>query len=186
MMSDSLLRIERRMSEIQGRFEPRSISLSSKNVISATAPEAEEKIRKNVLKLEDTNGKKFSALLNEMIDGVATRQGVSPDLIRAVVRAESGGNPRAVSSKGALGLMQLMPGTARSLGVDALNPVENLEGGVRYLRSLAAKYGDLDRTLAAYNAGPGAVDRWHGVPPYPETRDYVQRIKKTLLNSPRN
>jgi soluble lytic murein transglycosylase-like protein len=95
-----------------------------------------------------------------------------------VVAVESGFRPDAVSPKGAQGLMQLMPGTARELGVkDTLNPQDNLDGGVRHLSGLLALYGgDLQRALAAYNAGAGAVARHGGLPPYRETRDYVRRV----------
>lgn len=119
--------------------------------------------------------------LNELIKLTAERHRVDPELVRAVIRAESNGNPQAVSSKGALGLMQLMPGTALELGVkDAFSPQENMEAGVRYLQSLLQRYnGDLDKALAAYNAGAGAVDRARGVPKYRETQEYVKKITKS-------
>jgi soluble lytic murein transglycosylase-like protein len=122
----------------------------------------------------------FGAELDAMIRAEAVRQGVNPDLVRAVVRQESGGRPDAVSSAGAIGLMQLMPGTARELGVNPHDPAQNLAGGVRYLKEMAARFGNLDQALAAYNAGPGAVQRFGGVPPYRETQDYVRRIRRTL------
>jgi soluble lytic murein transglycosylase len=110
--------------------------------------------------------------------GLAARQHrVPPALVKAVIAAESRFDPEAVSRKGAQGLMQLMPATADSLGVtDPLRPDENVDGGVRYLRTMIDRYGDLPRALAAYNAGPDAVDRHGGIPPYPETRDYVKRV----------
>jgi soluble lytic murein transglycosylase-like protein len=102
---------------------------------------------------------------------------VDPDLARAVMRMESGGNPNAVSRAGAIGLMQLMPGTARGLGVDPKDPERNLEGGIKYLSQLADKYnGDHVKTLAAYNAGPSRVDSYGGVPPFPETQRYVKNV----------
>jgi soluble lytic murein transglycosylase-like protein len=106
-----------------------------------------------------------------------------PDaFIRSVMKAESGFHADAVSPKGAIGLMQLMPGTAQELGVDAKNPHQNVEGGAEYLRELLAKYEDDPNqvllALAAYNAGPAAVDRYHGVPPYRETREYILRVLK--------
>lgn len=105
-------------------------------------------------------------------------QGVDSDFLHSVIRQESAGNAKAVSSAGARGLMQLMPGTAQQLGVkDSFSPEQNVHGGARYLRELLDRYhGDAIKALAAYNAGPGAVDRYHGVPPYRETRLYVQRI----------
>jgi len=108
----------------------------------------------------------------------ARRHGLDPALVMAVVGVESGFQTEAVSAKGAQGLMQLMPATARDLGVtNPFDPVSNLDGGSRYLSSLVARYdGDLTKALAAYNAGMGAVARHGGMPPYAETRDYVRKI----------
>ena len=122
----------------------------------------------------------FGAELDRMIEAESLRQGVAPDLVRAIVQVESGGRTDARSRAGAIGLMQLMPGTASMLGVDPEDPAQNLAGGVRYLRDMAAQFGDLDRTLAAYNAGPGAVRRFNGVPPYAETQNYIQSIRQIL------
>jgi soluble lytic murein transglycosylase-like protein len=110
----------------------------------------------------------------------ARRHGLDPDLVLAVVAVESAFRPDAVSPKGAQGLMQLMPRTAASLGVqDALDPAQNLDGGARHLRFLVDLYGgDLRQALAAYNAGQGAVKRHGGVPPYRETREYVKKVLK--------
>ena len=110
----------------------------------------------------------------------AERHGLDPALVLAVVGVESAFRPAAVSHKGAQGLMQLMPATARELGViDALDPAQNLDGGTRYLRQLVALYGgDLGKALAAYNAGPGAVRRHGGVPPYRETHHYIDKVLK--------
>ena len=115
-----------------------------------------------------------------IIKKAATSYGLDPALIKAVIRAESGGNPLAVSAKGALGLMQLMPGTAQELMVyDPLDPEENIWGGSRYLSQLMEMYnGDIISALAAYNAGPGTVNRYGGLPPYRETVNYVQRVLK--------
>jgi len=121
------------------------------------------------------NASRFDSIVQEH----ASRQALRPELVRAVIQVESGYNPRATSPKGAMGLMQLMPGTARDLGVrDPYDPEENIRGGTKYLRQLLDKYrGNEDLALAAYNAGPGAVDK-HGekVPPYRETKDYVRKV----------
>lgn len=107
----------------------------------------------------------------------AAQQGLDPALVRAVVQAESGFNSGAVSPAGAKGLMQLMDGTARALGVrDAFDPVENVAGGTRYLRQLLTQFGDERLALAAYNAGPAAVQRYGGVPPFDETQRYVATV----------
>jgi len=119
-----------------------------------------------------------SQSMNEVISEVSSRHHLDPDLINSVIHAESGFNPKAVSRKGAQGLMQLMPETASRLGVvNSFDPGDNLEGGTRYLRELLERYNfDLIKALAAYNAGPQRVEQYHGVPPYYETRAYVARI----------
>ncbi len=120
----------------------------------------------------------FRTPYQQEIQGAAREYQVDPALVRAVIHAESAFNPMAVSPKGAQGLMQLMPGTADEVGVsDALNAADNIRGGVHYLaRMLQLHGGDVTLAAAAYNAGPGAVRRHGGVPPYPETRAYVERV----------
>jgi soluble lytic murein transglycosylase-like protein len=113
----------------------------------------------------------------ELADQAADKYGLPRWLVRSVMKTESGFQPNAVSPKGAIGLMQLMPGTAQTLGADPNDPLQNLEAGARYLRDLLVRYdGGLWHALAAYNAGPGAVDKYKGVPPYAETIRYINRI----------
>jgi hypothetical protein len=116
--------------------------------------------------------------LNDVVSSASDRYRLDPDLVNSVIKAESGFNARAVSPKGARGLMQLMPGTASQLGVpDAFDPQANVEGGTKYLRELLELYNfDLVKALAAYNAGPHRVEQFKGVPPYYETQAYVARI----------
>lgn len=110
----------------------------------------------------------------------ASKHGVSPQLVSAVMRVESCYDRKAVSRAGARGLMQLMPATARQLGVrDSFDPEQNIDGGVRYLKAMLERFNhDIDLGLAAYNAGPEAVAAYKGVPPYPETQSYISRIRK--------
>jgi soluble lytic murein transglycosylase-like protein len=119
-----------------------------------------------------------AATIDDHVKNYSTKQEIDPEFVASVIRQESQFNPKARSPKGAQGLMQLMPGTAQSLGVkDAFNPAENIDGGTRYLRQLLEQYhGDAIKALAAYNAGPQRVDQYKGVPPYRETRQYVARI----------
>lgn len=112
----------------------------------------------------------------EAARAAARKHGVPEDLFLRLVQRESGWNPGAVSHKGATGLAQLMPATARKLGVDIHDPLENLEGGARYMRMMYDRFGSWRLALAAYNAGPGAVEQHGGIPPYDETRDYVKAI----------
>lgn len=120
--------------------------------------------------------------ISGLIDRIAEEHGVEVPLVHSVIQAESNYSPTAVSPKGAQGIMQLMPATARRFGVsDIFDPRENIQGGVKYLRFLLDYYqGDYSKTIAAYNAGEGTVDRYHGVPPYAETRSYVDHVALNL------
>jgi soluble lytic murein transglycosylase-like protein len=122
------------------------------------------------------------AALAAAVDRVAAQQALPPELVHSVIKSESNYNPNAVSPKGARGLMQLVPATARRFGVDdQLNPVQNLQGGARYLKYLLDLYhGDQTLALAAYNAGENTVARYGGVPPYPETQKYVVAVKQRI------
>jgi soluble lytic murein transglycosylase-like protein len=128
-----------------------------------------------------------AAVYDDLIEQHSTAQGVRPELVRAVIQAESAFNPNARSVKGAMGLMQLMPATAAEYGVaDPYDPRDNIRAGVAYLRSLLTRYEDKEElALAAYNAGPGAVEKYGGaVPPYRETMNYVDRIRGRMKAGP--
>jgi soluble lytic murein transglycosylase-like protein len=117
----------------------------------------------------------------QLADAAADKYGLPRRLVRSVISTESNFQPQAVSPKGAIGLMQLVPSTAQALGADPRDPAQNVDAGTRYLRDLLEKYdGGLWHALAAYNAGPGAVDKYQGVPPYPETINYVGKIDRDL------
>jgi membrane-bound lytic murein transglycosylase MltF len=121
--------------------------------------------------------KGLQSQIDDMITRHASNNGLDPMLVKSVVRAESNFNPAAISPAGAEGLMQLMPGTAKSLGVrNPFDPEQNIAGGTSYLRSLINKFGSTELGVAAYNAGPGAVSKYGGIPPYKETQNYVNKV----------
>ncbi|MGV3489331.1 MAG: lytic transglycosylase domain-containing protein [Tuberibacillus sp.] len=149
-----------------------SRGLESFNILSGVQPSTS---------LASSNDPKdFDSYIQE----ASARYGVDPKLIRAIIRHESGFNPTSISSAGAIGLMQLMPGTARSLGVtDPLDPKQNIEGGTKYLRKLLDTFNNNEAlALAAYNAGPANVKKYNGIPPFKETEQYVQRVLQTYMS----
>jgi hypothetical protein len=159
--------IERFEKDLSPAVAPAALAASAPTVAAVVVPASMAKPQN--LKPQD---------LNQVINTISDRHHIDPDFISSVIHAESGFNPRAVSPKGAQGLMQLMPGTASKLGVsNAFDPRANVEGGTRYLTELLQRYNfDVIKALAAYNAGPLRVQQYGGVPPYQETRAYVARI----------
>ena len=121
----------------------------------------------------------------ELVATAAVNHGLRPEFVRSVAAVESAFRPTAISPKGAIGLMQLMPGTANDLGVDPHDPAQNADAGAKYLRQLLLRYKDshdpVRLALAAYNAGPGAVDRYKNIPPYRETQQYVEKVLRKYL-----
>ena len=122
----------------------------------------------------------------QLIDEAAAKNGLLPEFVHSVASAESAYRVQALSPKGAVGLMQLMPGTAKDLGVNPYDPAQNAEAGARYLKQLLLKYKDsrdpVRLALAAYNAGPGAVDKYDGIPPYRETQAYIEKVLRKYLS----
>ena len=189
----SVAEIQGRIAAIQASFgalRPAVVATASRPGSPSAAGPAAEPAFANVLERIEGTGKPagdWAARLPESgkrwagaIEKAAADAGVDPKLLAAVAWTESGFNPEAVSHAGARGLMQLMPQTARGLGVDPHDPAQNLAGGARYLAEQLDRFGTVDLALAAYNAGPGAVSRHGGVPPYAETRGYVTRVLERL------
>ena len=160
-----------------------------KRYIPPSQREANRKAAREAERLEYISAKKSTPKskftltekqIARLVDPLAEAYGVDPDLVKAVIRIESSNNYKVMSSKGAMGLMQLIPDTAKRFGISKpLDPRQNVKGGIKYLRWLLAYFeGNVDHTLAAYNAGENAVDRYEGIPPYKETQRYVKKIRK--------
>ncbi len=172
---------------------PKNISKTSKSNISAAFPQVSNlsNINGNLAVTNNSIGSLNSGSVKNLskpqilsiISRISKKYDVDEKLIQALIRQESGFNPEAVSKAGAMGLMQLMPKTAKGLGVsDPMNPIQNVDGGVRHLKGLLARYnGNLVLALAAYNAGGGNVDKYKGVPPFKETQNYVKSILANYL-----
>ncbi|EQA64119.1 lytic transglycosylase domain-containing protein [Leptospira alexanderi] len=158
----------------QQTSEPFDSILKTEGEKSASNPKAEPWRRDS-----RGNWEGIEPTLAEIIRKESEKNHLDPSLVQSVIKAESGFKTDAISPKGAIGLMQLMPSTANLLGVDdPSDPAENVAGGTKFLSDLLNKYKNLDHALAAYNAGPKAVDHYGGIPPYKETRNYVEKVKK--------
>lgn len=181
-----LLGVIERMTEIQRRFQPQAAEILNTKTQTTATPFAP--ILKNQIQVPQPSGEETlmplppkqtsSGTIEKMLYGAAQKYGVDPKLAIAVAKAESGLDPNVVSAAGAVGVMQLMPATAAGLGIrDLRDPRENIDGGVRYLKQMLDTFqGDVRQAIAAYNAGPEAVKKFGGVPPYAETQQYVQRV----------
>ncbi|QOI36630.1 lytic transglycosylase domain-containing protein [Leptospira interrogans] len=173
-----------RIQEIENRFvkeAPTQSKEQTKNSFDSILKSEQEKSISSLEK-EKNFGKDLKNIkpsLAKIIHQESEKNNLDPRLVQSVIKAESDFKTDAVSPKGAIGLMQLMPSTANLLGVeDPFDPAENVAGGTKFLSNLLNKYKNLDHALAAYNAGPSAVDRYAGIPPYKETRNYVEKVKK--------
>ncbi len=144
---------------------------------SRLSSDSRASLKSPFFRLQGKSSKVYPSLYDHVIVEAAEIHRVDPALVKAVIHAESAFNPRAISPKGARGLMQLMPGTARMMGVrNAFSPASNIHGGTRYLAQLLRRYRNEAHAIAAYNAGFVPVDRYNGIPPYSETREYVRRV----------
>ena len=176
-MPSSLAAVQAHIDLARLRGERIELPIVNRQQPSAVDPGASPLPAGEGLGVRSAQGQKSSSF-DDLIRAAAAREGLDPALVKAVATAESGMNASAVSSAGAKGLMQLMDGTARELGVrDSFDPAQNVAGGAKYLKKMLDRYdGDVKRALAAYNAGPGNVDAYGGVPPFTETRAYVERV----------
>lgn len=163
------------------KYLPGEEALPARNNVVETSPQISETVEEEIFEsdenfsadlVEDTEG----GTTAEMLTSAAIRHGVDPKLVQAIAIAESNMNQDEISEVGAIGVMQLMPETAAGLGVNPYDEQENIEGGTMYLKQMLDKFGDVPQAVAAYNAGPGAVQRYGGVPPYAETQNYVGRV----------
>ncbi len=172
--------IYHKISNVQNSIEKKFINFIQNQSNPETIEKNEIKNTQNKDNTKEIPTKLSKDKIINLINTIAEEEGVSPELIKAIVKVESNFKTDAKSPKGAYGLMQLLPATAKILDVDYKDPQENLRGGIQYLKDLALKYKNLDLVLSAYNAGPGNVDKYNGIPPFAETKNYINKIKKIL------
>lgn len=173
MSLESLQSTLQRIAEIQSRFESPAIQPARNG---SEAPASFDMALNEAMGPASMMPDQLNALIQEQAD----TQDVDANLLKAVIKTESNFNPRAVSPVGAQGLMQLMPATAAGLGVtNSFDPAQNIQGGAKYLKGLITKYHSIPKAVAAYNAGPGAVDKYQGIPPYKETTQYVKKVMQS-------
>lgn len=165
--------VKARIEEIRKKFVDPCENMSQRAAMASRGGATFDGVMRQV---GSCSPKPCPADLEPIINAASQRYGISPAIIKAVIRAESGFRVNAASRVGAQGLMQLMPGTARALGVDPTDPAGNIDGGVRYLKQQMNRFGSLELALAAYNAGPGSVTKYGGIPPYTETQNYVKQV----------
>lgn len=180
-MMEGISQVLQRITNIEDRFSPNKASKNNK-FQSYVDGAMNTKVNQNSSTLKANSSKSVAtnapANINTLINQSAQKYGVDPKLVSAVAQAESNYTPNAVSDAGAVGVMQLMPDTASSLGVTNIyDPRDNIEGGVKYIKQLLNTFdGDVSKAVAAYNAGPQAVKNYNGVPPYAETQNYVKKV----------
>ncbi|MFN3604067.1 MAG: lytic transglycosylase domain-containing protein [Leptonema sp. (in: bacteria)] len=169
--------IQLRILSIKERFLPQNQFFEQ---TQSVAEDFAKDKKENPERVERNYNTRSNSNLESLVEKISKEEGVSSNLVKAIIATESNFNPSAISSKGAIGLMQLMPQTAKMLQVDPNKIEENIRGGIQYLKLMANKYKNLDLALAAYNAGPGNVDKYGGIPPFLETKNYIKKIKKIL------
>ncbi len=178
MSISSIYSIESRIKEIESKINV-VIGDETPNVKTAFTEIMQDKMNDSYSGKSSCVGNASTSEIDGIIEQVSQKVGIDQNLVKLVAKAESGKDQSCVSNRGAIGVMQLMPDTARGLGVNPYNTSQNIEGGAKYLKEMLGQFnGDVAKALAAYNAGPGAVKKYGGIPPYKETQNYVKKIMK--------